>query len=182
MDSLANSIVQILSWAVLLGQIVAVGLFLVFIVSFFNPKGKTILHTVAKFVSDNYVALLFLIALGATVGSLSLSEIASFAPCKLCWWQRIFMYPQTIIAGVALMVNDRQVRKYILPLSITGLVIAFYHYVMQLFPDLLHCSEEVAKCSTKQFASFGYMTIPVMSATAFLLLILVCIIGIKSKK
>lgn len=182
MDSIGNVIVLLLSWGVLFGEIAAVVLLAALIISFINPKGKTIFHTLAKFVTHNYVALAFLVALAASVGSLGLSEIASFAPCKLCWWQRIFMYPQAVVAGVAFLTNDNKVRKYLLPLSVIGLVIAVYHYIMQLFPDLLHCSEEVAKCSTIQFASFGYMTIPVMSASAFVLLILILIMGLKSSK
>ena len=34
----------------------------------------------------------------ATLGSLYFSEIADFVPCRLCWFQRILMYPIALIA------------------------------------------------------------------------------------
>jgi disulfide bond formation protein DsbB len=37
--------------------------------------------------------LAFLVAAGATVGSLYFSEVANYVPCRLCWFQRTAMYP-----------------------------------------------------------------------------------------
>src|SRR5688572_18615670 len=45
--------------------------------------------------------LAFGVALVATVGSLYLSEVANFTPCKLCWYQRIAMYPMVPVLGMA---------------------------------------------------------------------------------
>ncbi|HZC29968.1 MAG TPA: disulfide bond formation protein B, partial [Gaiellaceae bacterium] len=39
----------------------------------------------------------FVVAALATGGSLFLSEIAGFIPCELCWYQRICMYPLSIL-------------------------------------------------------------------------------------
>ena len=38
------------------------------------------------------------VAVVATAGSLYLSEVAHFVPCKLCWYQRIAMYPLPVIS------------------------------------------------------------------------------------
>ena len=122
------------------------------------------------FFKQNALTFIFIVSSSATLGSLFLSEIVSFVPCTLCWWQRIFMYPQAIISLIALMRNDKKAVYYILPLSIIGAGIAAYHYIMQLFPNLLECSEEVAKCSTIQFAELGYITIPLISLTTFMLI------------
>lgn len=35
----------------------------------------------------------WVVACVATLGSLYLSEILGYEPCKLCWFQRILMYP-----------------------------------------------------------------------------------------
>src|SRR5688572_24240976 len=63
----------------------------------------------------------------ATSGSLVFSEVMGYVPCALCWYQRILMYPLVIIIAVGILNLDDGVRKYVLPLSFIGYVIAFYH-------------------------------------------------------
>jgi hypothetical protein len=43
----------------------------------------------------------FLVSSVATAGSLFFSEIAGFVPCELCWYQRICMYPLSLIDTLA---------------------------------------------------------------------------------
>lgn len=166
-NALVDVVITALGYLTLFGQI----LIPILIVLLFIPtKKKNKISQFALFFKENALTFLFIVASIATIGSLFLSEVAMFVPCKLCWWQRIFMYPTAIISLIALIRNDKKAIIYILPLSLIGAGIAAYHYVMQLFPNLLECSEEVAKCSTIQFAEFGYMTIPVMALTAFILI------------
>ncbi|OGH17309.1 MAG: hypothetical protein A3C30_01365 [Candidatus Levybacteria bacterium RIFCSPHIGHO2_02_FULL_40_18] len=126
---------------------------------------------ITQFLSDNSLPFAFLVAVAATAGPLFLSEIAHFTPCKLCWFQRIFMFPQVLILGIATFKNDFSIKRYILPMSVIGAAIAIYHYLLQTSPIPLPCSDEVANCTLKQFAYFGYITIPLMSFTAFALII-----------
>ena len=144
-------------------------------------KNNKMLKNIVHFFADNALIFSFFIALFATGGSLFFSEIAHFNPCKLCWYQRIFMYPQVIILGIAAFKNDLLVKKYVLPLSIIGFVIGIYHYLLQMSPIPLPCSDEVANCALKQVAFYGYITIPLMSATAFALIILFFLISSKKK-
>ena len=44
-------------------------------------------------VGPQALALAFVVAAVATAGSLYFSEVAHFTPCRLCWYQRICMYP-----------------------------------------------------------------------------------------
>ncbi len=44
--------------------------------------------------------LAWFVAVLATVGSLFFSEVMKLPPCVLCWYQRIAMYPLTIILAV----------------------------------------------------------------------------------
>src|SRR3972149_7646759 len=81
-----------------------------------------------KFVSGKEIILSLIVALTATLGSLYFSEVAGFEPCKLCWLQRIFMYPLVIILGTAYLRKLKDTWNYVLPLSITGGLIAAYHY------------------------------------------------------
>lgn len=145
------------------------------------PKKKHVLHKFSDFFRDNSMAIALLITATATVSSLFLSEIVKFPPCTLCWYQRIFMYPQVVILGIALYVNDQKGKFYALALSIIGLAIAAYHVALQYYPGILPCSSETVSCSLKQFEYFGYITIPVMSATAFVAIVLVLLFGLRKK-
>jgi disulfide bond formation protein DsbB len=135
-------------------------------------KSKTRPNPILSFFANNYLSFGLLISASALIGSLFLSEILHFPPCDLCWYQRSMMYPQAILFGVALWKNDRSVDKYILPLSIIGLAIAVYHYIGQINPSILPCTNAAVSCATKQIEFFGFITIPFMSGAAFLVLIL----------
>ena len=72
----------------------------------------------------------FLQAWVASLGSLYFSEIAKFPPCVLCWYQRICLYPLVAILTVGILRGDKKVYLYVLPLSISGLIIAIYHNLL----------------------------------------------------
>ncbi len=115
----------------------------------------------------------FLIALGATLGSLIYSEIIGFEPCVLCWLQRAFLYPQVIILGIALWKKDHNILDYSLGLSIIGGIFAFYQVFSQVSGiSITACTAVGGACAKVFFIELGYVTIPVMSFTAFLLMIL----------
>lgn len=121
---------------------------------------------------DSNWAILFLCWLLAgvsTAGSLFFSEVMGFAPCLLCWYQRICLFPLVIILATGLFPLDRSVVKYALPLAAVGWLTAFYH-------NLLHAGiipESVAPCSvgvscTEEYIDlFGFLTIPMLSFLAF---------------
>ncbi len=178
MPPLTQTLISILSTGTLLLQIVSLVLVVVMVFGFLKPKNKTV-KKIKNMISDNYVVIILVISGMATAGSLALSEIVNFAPCKLCWYQRVMMYPQALIAFVSLITNDSKIKKYILPLSVVGIAIATYHILLQVFPTAFQCNDEVAKCSAVQFAQFGYITIPVMAFSTFLFIILVSLVKNK---
>lgn len=119
-------------------------------------------------------ALLYLawvVAIVATLGSLYFSEVRHFVPCTLCWYQRILMYPLTLLLGVATFREDRSVVRYALPLSLLGFLVSSYHILVERFPSLGSglCSTGVP-CSLKYIEWFGFITIPTMSLGAFTLI------------
>ncbi|PIR74105.1 MAG: disulfide bond formation protein B [Candidatus Magasanikbacteria bacterium CG10_big_fil_rev_8_21_14_0_10_47_10] len=125
----------------------------------------------------------FVVALIATTGSLFYSEIAGYAPCMLCWYQRIMMYPQVLLLGMAQAKKDAGIAAYGLVLSTVGLVIAGFHYIEQVtYNPLLPCSDlgYAASCTDRFFLNFGYITIPMMAMTAFGLIIL-AMLSVKKK-
>lgn len=114
-----------------------------------------------------YVA--WLQALIATTGSLYFSEVMRLPPCTLCWYQRIMMYPLVFVLFVSLLTGDRRIRAYSLPFSITGLMIAMYHNLLYygVIPEgLTQCAAGVS-CTARQIEWLGFITIPLLSLTAF---------------
>jgi disulfide bond formation protein DsbB len=109
------------------------------------------------------------IALGATMGSIILSEIFGFVPCSLCWYQRILMFPLPVILTVGLYRRDPGVAVYALPLAGLGVLVAGYHSLLQwgvIHEGIAPCLATVA-CTTKQIDWLGFVTIPFMSMLAF---------------
>ena len=109
-------------------------------------------------------------AVVAMSGSLFFSEYMLFPPCALCWYQRIAMYPLVFVLGVAVLRrDDRNVRAYALPLSIIGLLIALYHCAMtyNFIPEAACSATEAVSCTIRWINWYGWVTIPLLSATAF---------------
>jgi disulfide bond formation protein DsbB len=118
----------------------------------------------------------WLSAIIATLGSLYFSEVLHFIPCTLCWYQRIFMYPLALILGIAFYRNDWKIYRYVLPLSIIGMIISVYHIALQKIPYLQEfemCKTGVP-CSKDYLNLFGFITIPMMAFIAFTI-ITVCL-------
>jgi len=114
----------------------------------------------------------WVVSLVATGGSLYFSEIALFEPCKLCWFQRIFMYPLTVLLGIASYRDDRGIISYTLPLSVIGGSISLYHYLLQKVPAMKSftpCTRGVP-CTGDYINWFGFVTIPFLALTAFVLI------------
>ncbi|TDF96392.1 disulfide bond formation protein B [Paenibacillus piri] len=114
----------------------------------------------------------WVVSLVATLGSLYFSEILGYEPCKLCWFQRIFMYPQAILLGMACYRNDRKMAAYLLPLSIIGGCISLYHVAEQKIPalaKLLPCTVGVP-CNEDYINWLGFITIPTLALIAFVLM------------
>ena len=116
--------------------------------------------------------LAFVVATTATLGSLYLSEIVHLIPCTFCWYQRIAMYPLVVLLGLAAWRTDHGIRIYAATLASIGAVIAAYHRLIQVFPNLSgsSCSTGVP-CTAAYFTEFGFVAIPYMALSGFLLIL-----------
>jgi len=113
-----------------------------------------------------------IVATVTTLGSLYYSEIANFVPCRLCWYQRICMYPLAVILLVGLLLRDRRVRWYAAPFVIVGAPLSLYHWLVErvdFFAKSSSCSAE-APCTVPWFQELGYVTLAFMAMSAFLLI------------
>lgn len=125
------------------------------------------------------VPLAWVVATVTTLGSLYFSEIADFAPCKLCWFQRIGMYPLVVILGVAAIRRDRNVRFYVLPLAAIGAAVSVYHSWIQAYPPVggtSFCTLE-APCTERYVWEFGFVSLPFMALSAFAFIITMMVIA-----
>ena len=116
--------------------------------------------------------LAFGVAAVATLGSLFFSEVAHFIPCKLCWFQRIAMYPLVLVALPALAL-DRKAARYFLPLPLVGFAVSVWHILVErgVISETQSCEISApGGCSVKWIEEFGYMTIPILAATGFALI------------
>lgn len=114
------------------------------------------------------------VALVATVGSLFFSEVMLLPPCVLCWYQRIAMYPLVVILGVGIILGDRRVKFYALPVCLGGLVVAVYHNLLYygILPESIAPCTQGISCTSVQLEWLGFITIPLLSLTAFVLITL----------
>jgi disulfide bond formation protein DsbB len=180
---LVSFVTTVLSCLTLVADLaLAVFVFLLLFLLFGKPGKKT--GFLARTINRFWLLGAFKVSLAATLGSLFFSEVAGYAPCELCWFQRIFMYPLVLIFGVGLVRKDAQgARKYALPLAAVGTSIAAYHFYIQVLSKAAStaitttCSGGVS-CTTDYFSRFfGYITIPTMSLSAFLLILVLLAFG-----
>ena len=116
----------------------------------------------------------FVVAAVATGGSLFFSEVAGFVPCELCWFQRICMYPLSILLLLMAWQDDYRAARYLFPLPVIGAGISIYHLLLEnkVVGQASACLVSApGGCATKWINEFGYMTIPTLALTGFVLLI-----------
>ena len=112
------------------------------------------------------------IALLATLGSLYFSEILKFTPCVLCWYQRICIYPLVVILFVGIIRKDRNMAYYVLPLSIIGTLISLYQNLLyyKVIPEALAPCITGVSCTTQYINYFGFISIPLLSLIALVII------------
>lgn len=165
---------QLLPILTVIAQAIIIGLLILLVYSYFAKK-----PTLPGFASRHAIFSALVVATIATLGSLFYSEVAGFELCKLCWFQRILMYPQVLLLAMAFWKNDKGISDYILPFSAIGAFVAGYHYFLQieiLPPPSCSVVGFSISCSQRFFMHFGYITIPMMAFTAFVLITLFMVV------
>lgn len=134
-------------------------------------------------IKKNILYITWATALMASLGSVYFSQVLHLPPCLLCWYQRIFMFPLVIILAVGILRNDTKVYTYVLPLTIIGLSISLYHNLLyyHVIPENLAPCVAGVSCTIKQIEWLGFITIPLLSLTAFTIITILILIqrGIK---
>ncbi len=139
----------------------------------------------SRYVKSSAVWLAFIVALGSSLGSLYLSEIAHFdiSMCPICEYQRICMFPLAVALLVGIWRRDDLVWTYVLPPALIGAAFAAYHTQLQAFPrqHLFFCQFDsftnVQQCIVRYVWEFGFVSIPFMSLSAFVFIIVMMVIA-----
>lgn len=176
--SVITTFFAILALACLVATIGGVGLA---IASATSAGGRAARDRVGEELAGAGLWLAFAIAAVATLGSLYLSGGAGFTPCVLCWYQRIAMYPLSLILAIAAWRRDVGVRTYVIPLAAIGALVSCYHIVIERFPALESGScDPTNPCSLIWVQHFGFVTIPTMALAGFLAIITTCALNPRS--
>ena len=161
-----------LALGTLLVQIVTVVLLVVFILR----KRVAAFADVAGTVGNWGLWVAFVVTLGSTVFTVYYSDVLGFEPCYWCYWQRIFLFPQILLLGMAAWKKDGYMADYSIILSVAGAGVALYHHAMQMLPGSgLPCPATGVSCAQRVFFEFNYITFPLMAFSVFAFLIVVMI-------
>jgi disulfide bond formation protein DsbB len=138
----------------------------------FSPALRGLGRQAIEAVSPSALTLAFLVAAVCMAGSLYFSEVAHFPPCHLCWLQRFCMYPLVPILGLAAWRKAGWVRPWAGALAAIGTVIATYHVALERHPEWeSSVCDPRNPCTLIWVKRLGYLTIPAMSLSGFLLII-----------
>lgn len=116
-----------------------------------------------------FVFSAWLVATVSTLGALFLSEVMAVAPCALCWYQRVFMFPLVFVLACGLLPLDRRVVRYATPLVVVGWLVALFHLLLTrgYIPETMTPCTQGIPCSRIDVEWFGFVTIPLLSLLSF---------------
>ncbi len=120
-----------------------------------------------------YLLAAWLVAVVATAGALFIGEVMGMAPCVLCWYQRICMFPLAIVLAIACYSDDRRGAVYALPLALGGVGLATYHTLLVaglVSKSWIPCGAGVS-CADQKLEILNGIQIPWLSLAAFLLIL-----------
>ncbi len=158
---------RIFAWLAIATQVAVVALWVL------RLAGGQRWQSVQAGLREQGLAVAALVASVATAGSLYLSEGAHLTPCRLCWFQRTMMYPLAVILIVAAVRRDWSIRPYTIVLALIGAVISTWHVLVEWYPSLEGATacDPTNPCSALPLPRYaGYLSIPTMAGTAFLLI------------
>lgn len=162
-------------------QVIIAALLVLALLGLVVPAARRPLRALGDTIAGGEIWMAWIVALTATLGSLFFSEVADFIPCRLCWFQRIAMYPMAVLLVIGALRRDvRGVALYALPFPILGALVSAYHIYIENHPEAETAGCTIgAPCSTKWIDEFGYVTIPTLAITAFAAILTLLIFALR---
>ncbi len=165
-----DTVATVLAVGAVLLQVLLAALLLLALAALVSPRARHVLAEARDTLLGGELWIAFAIAAIATAGSLFFSEYSDFVPCRLCWFQRIAMYPLVVLLLMAAVRRDaRGGALYALPIATLGALVSIWHLLVEAFPDLESqgCKIGGGSCAVKWIDQLGYITIPALALTAF---------------
>jgi disulfide bond formation protein DsbB len=142
-----------------------------FIISRSSPAARERWGRLRDSITPFALQVAWIVAVLATFGSLYLQFGEQLNPCEFCWFQRICMYPLSLLLGIAAFRGDIQVAKrYFIGLAVVGAGLAVYHYQLERVPGEPTVCGAAVPCNVAVINVFGFISVPFLSMAAFLLI------------
>lgn len=121
---------------------------------------------------ENALLVIWIVSLTAMLGSLYFSEIRGYVPCTLCWYQRILMYPIVLISTIAYIQKNTKIALTTAVFSMIGAATSLYHYGLQKLDFMQDTAPAcgLVPCTGQYINWFGFITIPFLALTAFIII------------
>ncbi|WP_332648491.1 disulfide oxidoreductase [Lysinibacillus sp. 54212] len=121
---------------------------------------------------ENSLLIIWVVSLIATLGSLYFSEIRGYEPCEMCWYQRILMYPIVLMSTVAYIQKNARIALTTAVFACIGGSISLYHYGIQKLDFLSDSAPScgIVPCTGQYINWLGFITIPFLALTAFIII------------
>jgi disulfide bond formation protein DsbB len=176
-----DAVATTLAAAAVVLQVLLALVLVVAVAAIWSPRARRVLAEGRDGLLGGELWIAAAFAITATAGSLFFSEVSDFIPCRLCWFQRIGMYPLAAILTIAAVRRDtRGGALYGLPLALFGAIVAIYHIYIEYHPEAETAACKVgASCTIKWIEKLGYITLPVLALTAFLAIIALLSMGLS---
>lgn len=112
------------------------------------------------------------LALMATLGSLFFSEVMAVPVCKLCWFQRIALYPLVVILAFGLFPYDPRMLRIAGVFVAAGWLIGLFQLLViaGVIPESIQPCVQGIPCSDTHVDLFGFLNIPTLSFLTFTLI------------
>lgn len=131
-----------------------------------------------------WIYLAWLVNLVSLCGSMYFSNVMMLPPCTLCWYQRICIFPMTVILAVGFLQKEKNVFWYAMPLIIIGWIISLYHNLLyyKIIPKAIVACTSGVSCTDKQIEYFGFITIPLMALVSLTFTFILLMIFFKQSQ
>lgn len=134
-------------------------------------------HPFAQTIADNSSFILQVILVGSILGSMTYELVFGYAPCLLCWYQRMAIFPLAVLVFTASIRNNKLLQTQVLWIASLGFLVSLVHNIIDIFPTGADICGAGPSCLLRYVNVFGFVTIPLMSAITLLSVIVITVLA-----
>lgn len=140
----------------------------IFLAGFFVSRSTPELRMrFSDFFGTRIFFLLWLIPITAMSFSLFFSEYFGWRPCRLCWYQRGFIYSLAVLMLIYYFKRSHVIRRIGYVLAGLCPIVSIYHVAIEINPSIEGPTcDPNNPCASPWFTSIGFLTTAGMALTA----------------